>query len=81
MESDGISFVVTPELLSRHRGPFVLVGKRRVSKGHVSCILAKNAVREEVIELAESFLTDPRDTIEAVYLWAGVEPYCIGWVS
>jgi len=69
------------ECVSRHRGPFTLMGRRVKAKGHESCILAKDVARDEVVELAESFLTDPRDTIACVYIWAGVEPSCIGWMK
>jgi len=73
--------MISSELIARHRGPFQLVGKRRGLKGYESCKLADSVSRDEVISLAETFLTDPRDTLTAVYVWAGIEPYCIGWMT
>jgi len=74
--------MITAEALGRYRGPYMLTATRRVSgkQRHESCTLAKSVSRDEVIELAESSLRDPRDTIEAVYVWAGIEAYCIGWM-
>jgi hypothetical protein len=75
---------LTAEALSRHRGPFMLTGCRTVGKTKPhpeSCLLAKDLERADVLDLAQSFLTDPRDTITAVFVWArSGDPYCVGKV-
>lgn len=70
--------MITEELLTRHRGPFTLVAFRpkNVTRfGRKEVIEEKEIVgqgvgRDEVFELIESFLTDPRDSITSIHVWS-----------
>jgi hypothetical protein len=78
--------MVSETSLRRHRGPFVLkgwrpptkAGKPTASKLPEAVILAKAVQREEVLELCESFLTDPRDTLTEVEVWSEREDQFVG---
>jgi hypothetical protein len=69
--------------LKRHRGPFTLKGWRLPAKpGKLpeGVILATEVDRTEVLELAETFLTDPRDTLTEIEIWSEREDQHCGTV-
>lgn len=68
--------MTTWEPLRRHRGPFKLqvVRPRPITKtlraGCTVTTLQGTVTKDDVTDEAHSLLTDPRDTIEAVYVWS-----------
>lgn len=67
------------EFYTRHRGPYVLqIVRTRVGthKGRYACevcLLPGRVDGMDVAAEASALMTDPRDTIEAVYVWSEPE--------
>jgi hypothetical protein len=80
--------VITEALLSRHRGPFILVAFRpkkvtrfgRPEMTEEKEVIATGVSKEDVLELADSFLSDPRDSIVAIHVWSERENQFLGGV-
>lgn len=64
---------VAHDVFARHRGPYTLQGERREGKKQKlkSFILARNVEPDDVYDLSQAFMSDPRDTIQpSVAIWS-----------
>lgn len=60
-------------VFARHRGPYTLQGERPTGKRLrlKSVILARNVEPDDVYDLSQAFMSDPRDTIQpSVAVWS-----------
>lgn len=71
-----------PTVWQRHRGPYSLAVLRTAPKakgGVRSAVEARGVATEDVEEMAEMLLTDPRDSIETVFVWSEREEQFVTW--
>lgn len=78
--------MISETSLARHRGPFTLNAfrvKQAIRFGQKREVLtketvARNVAKDEVMELIDLFLTDPRDDIRYVEVWSEREEQFVG---